>query len=90
MCEDSTVLPFGILDVISFEIITGDIIVVACFDRCIFAPESAIDIMLLLGGLSGVSIQFIKLILGLLISFLFIAAPNHHLHPFYLLPSLFL
>ena len=68
MCEDSIVLPYGILAVISFDIITGAILVLACFARCIFAPESAISSMLLLGGLCGVSIQFIKLILGLLIS----------------------
>ena len=90
MCEDYIVLPSGSLAVISFASITGAIVVVDCFDRYILSPESVIDIMLSLGGLSGVSIQFIKLILGLLISFLFIAAPNHHLHPFYLLPSLFL
>ena len=40
---------------------------VACFARCIFAPESAVSGMLLLGGLRGVLITFIKLTLGLLI-----------------------
>ena len=90
MCEDSIVLPSGILAVISIDIITGAVVRVACFSRCTFATESEIASMLLLGGLGGVLIQFIKLILGLLISILFIAAPNHHLHPFSLPPSLFL
>ena len=35
-------LPSGSLSVISFGVIIGDILVVACFDRCTFAPESAI------------------------------------------------
>ena len=56
MCEDSIVLPSGSLAVISFDIITGAMVVVACFARCIFAPESAISNMLLLVVLSGVSI----------------------------------
>ena len=68
ICEDSIVLPYGSLSVILFDIITGAIVVVACFARCIFAPESAMAIMFLLLGLGGVSIQFIELILGLLIS----------------------
>ena len=72
----------GILVVFSFDINAGAIVLVACFYKCIFTPESVIASMLLLVRLSGVSIQFIKLILGLLISFLFISAPNHHLHPF--------
>ena len=54
MCEDSIVLPYGSLAVISFDIITGRIFVVACFARFIFAPESAIASMLLLVGLGGV------------------------------------
>ena len=29
-------------------------LVVDCFDRCIFAPESVISSILLLGGLGGV------------------------------------
>ena len=58
-------LPYSSLAVISVDIITGEILVVACFARCIFAPEAAIDIVLLIGGLGGVSIQSIKLILGL-------------------------
>ena len=83
-------LPFVSLALILTDIITGAILVVACFARCIFAPKSAIDSMLLLGGLGGVSIQFIKQILGLLILILFVFAPNLHLHPFLLLPSLLL
>ena len=46
MCEDSIVLSSGSLAIISVDIITGAIVVVACFDRCIFAPESAISSML--------------------------------------------
>ena len=49
MCEDLIVLPSGSITVISFGIITGTLLVVACFDRCIFAPESAISIMFLPG-----------------------------------------
>ena len=41
-------LPYGSLAVISFEIITGIILGVDFFSRCIFAPESAIASMLLL------------------------------------------
>ena len=83
-------LPSRSLSVILFDIITGAIVVVAYFDRCTFAPEYEIDIILLLGELDGVSIQFIKLILGLRISILLISAPNRHLHPFSIPPSLFL
>ena len=60
-------LPSGSLAVISFVIIMGAIVLVACFDRCILSLESVIDIMLLLGKFVGVPIQFVKLILGLLI-----------------------
>ena len=35
----------GSLAVMLFEMMTGDIVVVAFFDRCIFAPESTIAIM---------------------------------------------
>ena len=42
MCEDSIVLPSSILAAISFDIITGAIVVVACLARCIFSPESVI------------------------------------------------
>ena len=89
MCEESTVMPYVSLAVISFDIITGAILVVACFSRCIFEPASTIASMLLLVGLGGVPIQIIKLILGLLLSILFIAAPNRHSYPFLLPPSLF-
>ena len=56
MCVDSIVSPSGSLALISFSIITGAIVGVACFDRCIFAHESEISSMLLLVGLCGVSI----------------------------------
>ena len=48
------------LAVISFGIITGTIVVVAFFARYIFAPESTMSSMLLLGGLGWISIQCIK------------------------------
>ena len=41
-CDDSIVLPSVSLSVILFEIITGLIVAVDCFTRCILAPESAI------------------------------------------------
>ena len=69
MCEDSIVIPSGSLAVLSFDIITGGTVVVACFSRCIFAPESVVASIFLLGLLCGVLIQFIKLILGLLVQF---------------------
>ena len=56
MCVYSIVVTYGSLAFISFSIITGAIVGVACFARCIFAPESAIDSMLLLVGLGGLSI----------------------------------
>ena len=78
MCEDFIVLPYGSLAVISVDIITGDIVVLACFDRGIFATESVISSILLLVVLGRVLIKFIKIVLGLLILILFIVAPNHH------------
>ena len=90
MSVDSIVLPSGSIDYISFSIITGAIVGVACLARCIFAPESAIASMLILFGLGGVSIKLIKLILGLLISILLTIASNRHLHTFSLPPILFL
>ena len=90
MCEGFVVLLSGSLAVISFVIIIEAILLVACFSRCIFTPESAVAIMLLLIGLFGASIQFIKLFLGLIISILFNVAPNRHLHPFSLPPSILL
>ena len=74
----------------SFEIITEDIFVVACFYRFIFAPGSAKDSVFLLGEFGGVPIQFIKLIIGLLSLILIIISPNHHLQSFSLPPSCFL
>ena len=73
-----------------FDIVTGVIVLVYCLDRCIFAPESAISSVFLLREFGGVPIQYIKLILGLLISILFIVAPNRHLNPFSLPLSIFL
>ena len=90
MCEDSIVLPSSRLAVISFDIITGAFIVVACFGRGIFAPDSGISSVLLLVELCGFPIQFIKLVLWLLISILLIISPNLHLRPFSLPPNLFL
>ena len=90
MCDESIVITSGSLTVISFEIITWVVVVVDCFDRCIFAPESEISSVLLPGEYVGVPIQFIKLILVLLISILSTIGPNHHLSPFLLPPSRFL
>ena len=56
VCVDSVVIPSGSLDFISFSIITGAIVWVACLARCIFAPESVISSTLVLVGLGGVSI----------------------------------
>ena len=90
ICEDPIVLPSGSIAVISFDITTVSIVGVAWFSMCIFAPECSVDSMLLLKWLGGLSIQFIKLILGILLLISFIIAPNHHLHPFSLLHRLFL
>ena len=90
ICEDSVVLPSGILAVISFDIITGAIVGLACFARCIFAPESVIAIMLLLRLLGRVSIKFIKMVLGILIFMLLSIVPNYHSCPFSISPGLFL
>ena len=51
---------------------------VDCFARNIFAPESAIDSGFLIEELGGALIQFIKIILGLLISIVLIIAPKRH------------
>ena len=67
ICDDSIVLTYVIFYVMSFEMMTGAIVVVACFSRYKFALESEIAIVFLLGEFGGVSIQFIKLVLGLLI-----------------------
>ena len=62
ICEKSIVLPSRSLDVMSFEIMARDSVVVAYFVRCIFAPESAIDSVFLLGEFVGVPIQSIKIV----------------------------
>ena len=56
-------IPSGRIDVMSFNIITGDIFGMACFSGCIFAPESAIASVYLLEELGGVPILLMKLIL---------------------------
>ena len=56
ICVDYIVLPSGSLAFVSFSIITGAIVGVGCFARCIFSPESDIYGMLLLVGSCGVSI----------------------------------
>ena len=53
ICIDSIVLLSGSLGFISFYIITGAILGVDLLARCIFAPESAIVIMLVLFVLGG-------------------------------------
>ena len=65
-----------------FEILTRAIVGVYLFAICMFAPESAIVSLYLLGKLGGVPILLIKLILGVLILILFSIAPNRHSHPF--------
>ena len=49
ICDDSFVLLSGSLAIIFFDTLTGTIVVVACLFRCVFAPESEIANMLLLG-----------------------------------------
>ena len=56
ICAEYIMLTSGSHAVMSFEIITGAIVGVDCFYRCIFAPESAIASMLLLRLIGGVSI----------------------------------
>ena len=53
---DSVLIPSGSLAFISFSIITGAVVGVACLDMCIIAPEFAIASMLVLVGLGGLSI----------------------------------
>ena len=65
--DDSIVLPYDRLDVMSFDIMNGAIVVVPCLDRYISVPESATASVCLLGELGGVPILLIKLNLGLLI-----------------------
>ena len=79
-------LLYGSLDFMSFGIMTGAIDVVN-FSRYIFAPESAIASVFLLGEFGEFSIQFIKLIVGSLISILLIITLKRLLHPLLLPPS---
>ena len=88
--DDSIVLPSDSLFVISFENMTWDIVGVGCFDKYMFAPESAIASVYLLRELGWVPVLLIKLILGVLILILFIIAPNRHSHPFSLPPKYFI
>ena len=67
MCDESIVLPSGSLAVMSFEIMTGSNVLVACFSGWIFAPGSATAGVFLLVEFGGITIQYIKLILRLLI-----------------------
>ena len=53
---ESIVLPYGSLTFISFSIITGGIVGVACLVRCILAPYSTISSMVVLSGLGGLLI----------------------------------
>ena len=64
ICHDSAVLLFGSIDVISFDIMNGAIVVVAYLDRCIFVPDSVIDSMFVLVESYGFLILMIKIILG--------------------------
>ena len=45
ICENSIVLSSDIITVMSLDIINGDIVGVICFARCIFAPDTEIDII---------------------------------------------
>ena len=54
--DDYIVLPSGILSEISFFIMTGVIVGVACLARFMFAPEYAIDSLYLLGECDGVPV----------------------------------
>ena len=74
----------------SFVIMTVAFVGVACLNRFIFEPESAIASVFLLGELGGVLILLIKLGLGVLILILFMISPNRNLHPFLPTPSFFL
>ena len=60
-------LPCGILVVVLFDTMNGYIVGVDSFDRCMFAPESAISSVYFLGELGGVLILLVKLILVVLI-----------------------
>ena len=64
---NSIVIPYDSLAVMFFGIMMWAIVGVYSFFRCMFAPQSAIASMYLLGDLGGVLILLIKLILGVLI-----------------------
>ena len=76
MCEDFIVLSDGSLAAVSLEIITGAIVVMSYFSRCILWPESLIVVVFFLVEFGWVPILLIKLILGLLTLILLIIAPN--------------
>ena len=67
-CDDSIVLPYVSLAVMLSDIMSVAIVLAASLSRCIFSPESAFARMFLLRECGGVLIQFIKIILGLIIS----------------------
>ena len=74
----------------AFDIMTGAIVGVASFSIWVFTPEFAIASMYFLGELGGVPILLNKLILDVLILILFVIAPNRHLQPFSMTPSIFI
>ena len=39
ICDNSIVIKYGSLDLMSFDIMTGAIFGVSCLDICMFAPE---------------------------------------------------
>ena len=86
MWDDSIVLTSGSIYVVLFEIMNEAIVLVACLSRYIFAPEYDISSVFLLGELGGVPIKFVKLILGLLISILFLSPLTVICTPFRYLP----
>ena len=53
ICDDSVVISSGSLDVMSFDIMTGDIFGLACLVRCMSAPDSAFTSVYLLEELGG-------------------------------------
>ena len=48
ICYDYIVIPSDSINVMSFEIMTGSIVMVDCFYGCIFVPESDIARVFLL------------------------------------------
>ena len=59
------------INVMTFEIMTEEIVVVTFFAGCTFAHRSTIASMFLLVEFGVVPVQFIKLILGLLYIYFF-------------------